>query len=717
VGIFKSFSIHVGCKTGLLLLLVAIYLYPGGLTASDTLEDYFIFLQDNKKGVRNAQDKILIPAEYDDLGWSIGEFDPLGEVLGYQDNGLWGLMTLKNKKISPPEYQNLYPLNRQLMVASVIDNVIDKELFGIIDLEGKVLLEFRYGRLGMFNNLLIASKYVDGHWNFGMMDLSFQEVLPFKYQLIKALNNKFAIIMEDDKYGLVNATGQILAPPTYHQIELHGNSFKGKMFDTYEIRNEQNQLLTSLQVKSLKTAGKGVMVAAGIRSSQLLTPTGEVIATHQNVEILDFSNEWAVFKRDGLFGLVDNTGRELIEPIHPFIWITKEFVGVNQSNGKWQMLDRHLQVVSKRPYQQIKPDSNGFFPVRRQDSWGFINHLGEEVIPPQYQEVSTFKENRAFAQYLGSWGVIDNFGQWIIKPRYDKLHLIDQTTYLFQEGHHYGMVNTDQMELYRTSNKLQATATGVIEADGEGNYSLISIQGVPLLSLNYSSIRAFEENPNYYGFEDEEGLGIFNIAENKFFRDTVIQEIRTLNEGYIGVRINDQYGLIDLNGKLRIANRYEDVGVFNEDMLPVKIRGRWGFVDRLERLKVQPVYDAVDHFINDIAIVSKKGKHGLIDRSGKIILSLEYNKIVKLPQGSFICYQGEEAGLVDIDGHVLLYPSYSSMETLKNGHYKITKNGKLGVISDLGKPLIPTLYDSINYDPINQVYLLTKSYPWDLIKL
>ena len=121
MGIFKSFSIHVGCKTGLLLLLVAIYLYPGGLTASDTLEDYFIFLQ---------------------------------------DNGLWGLMTLKNKKISPPEYQNLYPLNRQLMVASVIDNVIDKELFGIIDLEGKVLLEFRYGRLGMFNNLLIASKNV-----------------------------------------------------------------------------------------------------------------------------------------------------------------------------------------------------------------------------------------------------------------------------------------------------------------------------------------------------------------------------------------------------------------------------------------------------------------------------------------------------------------------------------------------------------------------------
>ena len=718
MGRFKSIIFYNELRLVVsIILLLAFGFSQHALSASNIMEQYFIFQKNNKKGVRNADDEIIIPAQYDDLGWSIGEFHPVGDILGYKENGLWGLMTLENEQIGPPEYQNLYPLNRQLVAASKLENTQHIERYGIIDLQGNTVLDFEFGWLSMFNNHIIASKSLENTWIYGMINLSFQEVVPFKYTKIKPLNNQFAIITEGNKSGLINASGEVVAAPKYHQIELQGNRFRGKLFDTYEIRNEQNQLLASEQLQSLESATDGVLLARGGYSNRLIASDGKVITNHENTEFLDFTDTWAVIKRNELYGLVDLTGKELLSPKYKLIWVIENFAGLQHSSGEWKLLNTELQEVTKRDYQQIDPVTEGLFPMMRQNSWGFIDQTGIEVIPPQYQEVGTFNDGQAFAKYLGSWGVIDANGNWLIKPRYDKLEKVNNQIYLFEEGSGNGIVSTKQFEVYKTENKLKSTATGIIEVGEDGKLGLVSFGGIPVLSVHYTTISPFREDPRYFTFEDDEGFGIYNIEQQKFFRDTTIQEIRTLDEGYIGVRINDQYGLIDLNGKLRIANRYEDVGVFNEDMLPVKIRGKWGYVDRLERLKIQPTYHTAGHFVNELAIVSRDNKYGLVSKSGEVVLSLEYDKIVRLQDGQYIFHQQHQAGLVSSEGRVLLYPRYETLETMENGHLKISKNGKLGVISKQGKTLIPPVNDEVLYDQVNQVYLLTKKYPWDEIKL
>ena len=706
-------------ESGILTCLAIGFLLIASPYASiaSNLEDYFIFLQDNKKGVRNADHEIVIPAEYDDLGWSLGEFHPVGQVVGYMEDNLWGLITLENQRISNAKYQSLYPLNQQLILATMQDPLQNQEIYGIIDLEGNIVLDFEYGWLSMFNNMIVASKKVGSAWRFGMMDQSYQVILPFEYDQIKTLNNRFAVIMRADRSGLIDASGQIVVAPEYHEIELKGDFFRGKLFDRYEIKNEENQLLSTHQVSRLESVSKGVIVTTGVNESHLISPNGKVLTTHKDVEILEFKGDWATIKKNGLFGLVDVEGREIVNPSHRFIWITEKFAGIQQTDGNWALLDRNLKTISTRRYQALNPGSEGLFAVKRQDSWGFVNRKGEEVIPPQYQQVSDFANNQAFANYLGSWGIISPLGNWLVKPRFDILKKINPDTYWFKLGQDQGLVSTKQGIVYQTSNQLLATKTGALEKNAEGLYSLISLQGEQMLSMNYSAIEPFDEDPNYYRFKDDQGLGIFNISERKFFRDTAIQEIRTLDEGYIGIKINDQYGFIDLNGKLRIANRYQDVGVFNEDMLPVKIRGRWGYVDRIERLKVQPLYERAGHFINGLAIVSVKNKYGLINNSGTKVLKLEYDRIDRLPDGNFICYQGRRSGLVDVNGQVLLYPSYQSLETLENGHLKISKNGKLGIITSRGKTLIPASYDEITYDAFNDLYILTKEFPWKEIKI
>ena len=682
---------------------------------SHTQEDYFIFLKDNKKGLRNAKDQVIIPAVYEDLGWTIGEFRPIDNVVGYKENGLWGLMSLKNNKVTESQFQNLYPLNRNLIVAS--KDILGQELYGIVDLEGNILLEFEYHRLNLFNNLIVAAKEVNSQIRYGILNQSYLEVVPFQYTRIKTLNNKFAFLIKDTYQGLVDAAGKILIEPKYHEIEVKGDAFKGRFFNTYEIRDQHNQLLASHQVQSLRKAGEGIVVAATAGQSQVLTTRGKVIKSLPETSVQDFVGDLAVIKQGGQFGVINSEGELLIPTNKRSIWLNERYIGVQSVDGFWSLLDINLNKISSRNYRQIKPSIEGLFAVKRLDRWGFMDGTGEEVIPPQYDEAESFNEGAAYAKYLGSWGVINQNGDWIVKPRYEKLEKLDQNTYLFQNGEESGLVSTSQEQVYRTTNTLLATPTGAIEQNHSQLLGLVSTSGERVLSTKYHRIIPFAADPNYYLFEDEESLGLFNMTSRSFFRDTAIQEIRTLDEGFIGVRINDQYGLIDLDGKLRIANRYEDVGIFSEDMVPVKIRGKWGYVNRIERLKVQPLYQTAGHFINGVAMVSKNNKYGLLNKQGKIILGLEYDRIERLPEGLFICHQGAVAGLVDPAGKVLAYPRYHSFQILDNGNFIVSKNGKLGLIDGSGRTLIPNLYDEIEYDHHNNLYLLTKKSAWEPIEL
>ncbi|GJM30584.1 MAG: hypothetical protein DHS20C17_32190 [Cyclobacteriaceae bacterium] len=691
-------------------------LVQGTLPASVELEDYFVFQENNKKGIRNSKHKVVIPAMYDDLGWSIGEFLPVNNVVGYKENGRWGLITLKNKKVGPAEFNNLYPLNRELIAASKSQGA--GEQYGIIGADGGAKSEFEFGRLTMFNNLIVTSKLTaNNQISYGMINLNFQEVLPFKYSLIKTLNNKYALISSGEFSGLVSASGEVIIEPKYHEINLQGNICRGKLFSTYELRNAQNQLLASYQAREFRKAAPGIVVTSVQERSRILDTKGVVLATLKETQILDFEDRLAVIKRNGMYGVINSDGEEIIDANKKSVWIRGQYIGVEESDGHWKLLNAELQQVTSRNYQQITPATEGLFQVRRLDRWGFIDSNGEELIPPQYQETSPFEGGVTYAKYLGSWGLIDPKGNWLIKPRYDSLVKVNQNTYIFNRDNQYGLVKTDQAEVYLTSNRLYPAVTGAIEKNRDEQYGLISDDGEVMLSLQYKQLRPFDEDPRYYLFENEQGSGIFNITASTFFQDTTIQEMRTLNEGYIGIKINDQYGLIDLNGKLRIANRYEDIGVFNEDMLPIKIKGRWGYVDRIERLTVQPVYQSASHFVNGLAIVTQMGKSGLINPKGKIILKLDYDRLERLPEGLFICQQGKNTGLINADGRILLYPAYDNLEILENGNIKVQKNGKLGLVDKTGRILIPTRYDELSYDQYNDLFHLTKTSPWDEFKL
>lgn len=61
---------------------------------------------------------------------------------------------------------------------------------------------------------------------------------------------------------------------------------------------------------------------------------------------------------------------------------------------------------------------DGYFAVKRNDLYGFINANGDEVIKPQYEEYRSFSDRYAIVRKNKKWGLIDKQNNIIIPFKY-----------------------------------------------------------------------------------------------------------------------------------------------------------------------------------------------------------------------------------------------------------------------------------------------------------
>ncbi len=58
--------------------------------------DYKRFEENGKIGLKDESGAVILPASFDALGWSDGNFSVIGQITGYRQNNRWG--TIKPQK-------------------------------------------------------------------------------------------------------------------------------------------------------------------------------------------------------------------------------------------------------------------------------------------------------------------------------------------------------------------------------------------------------------------------------------------------------------------------------------------------------------------------------------------------------------------------------------------------------------------------------------------
>ena len=703
------------------------------LIASPLAADQFEpFSENGKVGLKNlTTNTIVIPASFQAIGWSDKSFSIVNGVTGALQNEKWALVDIEGHKITDHYFSSLIPSIQQNFIASKRQNYSILTNYGLIDAKGKTLIEFKYGSIIAHSSGLIVSEKKDGRYQRGFISERGQEIIPVEFEEIRSLSdahlsvsntkNHFAIFdtqgkaLTDFQYefinpyqgqyyligqynhqGLLSTDMEMIIPPLYKQLEFSKDAVKASPYPQWDLFDSGNYSSTFyfddinfLKDAQFSTSAGGKTGIINLKNEyHSFLPEETLVQANEHI-LITRSNSTNRLK------VYDSKGRSLFRDSFEDIVLTEQvfFAKTNQADGhSWSVYNFEGKKLNLFNYQSFTKRSDSFFEAKRNNKIGLIGTSGKETSPFLYDKLSDFTKERAIALYNGNYGIINQNGIWIMTPYYDSLSFLNEFIY-FEQGSEAGLADWFGKVLYRDQQKFEVAASAIIKQQDDSTLAIYSMSGERLLEHDYNSVRAL--SVNLLLLQRENKHFVYSPSSGYDLKlDDDIEQLNDLKNGYASVLKGGQWGFLNSEGRLTIANRYEDVGSYSEGLFSVKLIGKWGFVNLNEEIIIQPNFDQVDSFENGMSIVSNSGKWGIINTKGEFLLTLDYEHISRLGS-NFIIHSNHQIGLADANARIIKNPSFDNIKPLEDGYYLVERNGLLGVINSEGHDIIPTSYQSI----------------------
>jgi hypothetical protein len=693
--------------------------------------EYSIFSEQDTRGLKNTAGEILIPANYDSLGWSQGLQLPVNDIIGYHVNH-WGLLSLKNSLITEPKYYHLWAFHKDLIIASVKGKFSNHLFYGALNSKGNAIIEFKYSSMVKKGNNLIISEEREGRLYYGLINQKNKRLLDVKYLSIEHYTNELFIFSnENNKKGLINSDGKVLIVPSLDSIALPQNGH-ARIFDKGKqgLIDELGKVLISPLHKSISIINDSTADVNNFQHWSFLSASNNVLENYYCDSVVHISNKCLLVYRNGhlevvngnmrsiwdnskltfqesfdnklilssdnKFGCITTNGVVFIPFKYDSIYTSKSYFYLKEKR-QWTIWNKFGRQVSKFKYDDIKSASENIIGVKRRGYWGFMDFQGEEIIPLKFDDVYPFVDRLAKVSYLKEYGVINQFGDWICQPIYEDIEIDIGGFSKATDGNRIDIVEESGNIIFQTFNALEGHDSGFLESTIDSLRGLVYKSGNVILhpeceriSRVLSGERIFVKKGTLTGILTASGDWDFYLSDR-------YEDFLGLNEEYYAVKIDGKYGFVDDQERLRISNRYDSVGLFHDGMAAIKLQGKWGFINKAEQLKVQPYYKEVSYFINGLSIVNEADKIGLINKNGTPILPVIYDRIERLKSNGFLIKKGTKYGWLDKVGAIIVPAEYDSLLVVTNNRLIAKRRGKYGLLNDGGLYSIPLIYDQIKH--------------------
>lgn len=685
---------------------------------------YVVFQENGKAGLKSSDGKIIIPAQYDGIGWSNGKFTIIENVTGFRIGKSWGLINLGNQKLTKDQFTDLYPAGGGLLVAGKVPKNSSRAAMGVITTSGKNVIPFLYDGIAVSNFRAIVFTQIGNQFRYGLIDLENKTLIPQQFQDVRSVGtlryavrnfegktalfsengqkmtefvidsislfrNNYAVIFQERNKGLIDRTGVVKLDPKFRDIDFdNSNEVRVRQADEWIFLESDNKKVRSVLADSVSPLGNGSYKILTANVAQMVDKDFQPIKGSLLTDIRPFKNGKAVYQLGPLYGVILSDGKLLIPALYQDLIIEKDFILASQRTvaGKtWILFDTLGVRKAMRPYQSIKPLENGMFVVQHRGFFGLINASGREVVACAYDSILGSDQGKLLVKFKGLYGVISTEEEWLVAPRPNKITLVSRDRFLEHTPTSNVLKERNGSIIYFTSNRIAVYTDHLLEFLPSGTRWKIDFNGV--------------------------------IIDRQVAPAEGAEIIYEESEGYRAIKRNGRFGFIDNRSRLRIANRYEAVQNFSEGYAAVKILGKWGYINLQDNIAIQPVYEEVFPFSNGVAKVKQKGLFGLVDKKGKLVLPVRYERVDVLPSGNFRIKSGAMVGLANPAGRILIHPKYDFIQDNNNGHAIAGKDGLYGLINYNGVATIPMMYTCLRFDSASGRYMALKKAPWQKITI
>ena len=274
---------------------------------------------------------------------------------------------------------------------------------------------------------------------------------------------------------------------------------------------------------------------------------------------------------------------------------SQEMLAVASIDGKYGFINVTGKWQIRPDFDEVKGFFHGLAAVRHGSMWGYIDSLGNMVIPAKYDYAGSF-ENSEFAKVnlVEKSYYINRKGNILLEDE-DDVVIFHEDLALVKVGHKFGYLNREfKWHIVPQFEMAWPFRNGFAKVKKGGKWFVIDTQGKQYgLQPNHRSIAEKDAGQNQSlkrGFRDS-GWG-FTDRGGTWRVHPVFDYVKPFSEDYAPVRIGDSWGYIDKESTIVIDVRFEDAHIFNNGLASVSINGKYGCIDKRGKIVIQPKYDS-----------------------------------------------------------------------------------------------------------------------------
>lgn len=267
--------------------------------------------------------------------------------------------------------------------------VRQKDKWGYVSLQGKIVINPQFEGAQNFSGGLAAVKQ-QGKW--GFIDAhGIVKIKPQFTEVYSGFSEGLAAVQSADGKGYIDKHGNLLIPRDSRYI----GPFKRGVAEIREVKKKLNVWSSLAYGASIALGGIGLPPKNALKSNEkrgFINRQGEEVVSTTYDEVLPFTDDMALVRKDKKWGAVSKDGKNIIRPTYLSMRPFGDGMAAAYTGNGWQLVDKAGQVV------KILPDSvtdagvlsEGLLPVCVGEKWGYMNMDGEIVVTPRFMQAGNF---------------------------------------------------------------------------------------------------------------------------------------------------------------------------------------------------------------------------------------------------------------------------------------------------------------------------------------
>lgn len=420
-------------------------------------------------------------------------------------------------------------------------------------------------------------------------------------------------------------------------------------------------------------------------------------------------------KKNGLWGCINHEGKQIIpceynHELCPIIIEGEVYIPItNRSTGLRGVLNAYGKTIIPCEYKDIEILEYSYpkkyhllFVQNVNGKWGAINVKGEIVIPIIYDEPQSGKPSNlglVFFRKGDKWGGFNEDGKNVLpfifnysaqQPMFTKQNVIvqtmDKTWFACDKNGNKKKLNMDSQDelyIYPDDNILIAYTPGKGDA-------LFDVASNKYVSGRFYQIALGYQRKFVALIETTNGYKAFIINDKgQRISSHEYDEIHYLDYGYIEVKKDGKYGVIDYNDRIIIPFEYEnfnDINTLTPNLFSVRRNGREGVVNSNNQNVVDFLYDGIAFDEKTKLIeITKDNKYNFLDNKWNLGTSWVNDRLNREIEKYHYLYSIEKS---DVDENIP-YNSTKNYDTyvviIANENYDESNISKVQFANNDGK--------------------------------